>query len=315
MRLPEQPATKPRVAGRPARPPRQAPERGRSRRAARTGRAASRSSCRCCEVARIEEQEGPNQINRENGKRRVVVTANVRGQDLGSFVAELRSRIDAQLQPPPGYWIDYGGSFEQLISAGERLSVVVPVALLVIFGLLFTAFGSTRDALAIFSGVPLALTGGILALWLRGMPLLDHGGVGFIALSGVAVLNGLVMLGLIRKLRADGQSLDEALVNGALGRLRAVLVTALVASLGLRAHGVQRRAGVGGAAAARYRGHRRDRVVHPADADRAARTLPASTPPSGRKEGGGGGGEGGKEGREGGGGERDRPGVSALAGP
>jgi cobalt-zinc-cadmium resistance protein CzcA len=184
------------------------------------------------EVARIEEQEGPNQINRENGKRRVVVTANVRGQDLGSFVAELRARIDAQLQPPPGYWIDYGGSFEQLIAAGERLSVVVPIALLVIFGLLFTAFGSTRDAIAIFSGVPLALTGGILALWLRGMPLSITAGVGFIALSGVAVLNGLVMLGLIRTLRTAGQSLDEAIVNGALGRLRAVMVTALVASLG-----------------------------------------------------------------------------------
>ena len=184
------------------------------------------------EVARIEEQDGPNQINRENGKRRVVVTANVRGQDLGSFVSQLRSRLDSQLQPPPGYWIDYGGSFEQLISAGERLSVVVPIALLVIFGLLFTAFGSTRDALAIFSGVPLALTGGILALWLRGMPLSITAGVGFIALSGVAVLNGLVMLGLIRTLRAEGLSLDEALVKGALGRLRAVLVTALVASLG-----------------------------------------------------------------------------------
>jgi cobalt-zinc-cadmium resistance protein CzcA len=184
------------------------------------------------EVARIEEQEGPNQINRENGKRRVVVTANVRGQDLGSFVAELRARLDSQLQPPPGYWIDYGGSFEQLISAGERLSVVVPIALLVIFGLLFTAFGSTRDAVAIFSGVPLALTGGILALWLRGMPLSITAGVGFIALSGVAVLNGLVMLGLIRTLRAEGLSLDDALVKGALGRLRAVLVTALVASLG-----------------------------------------------------------------------------------
>jgi cobalt-zinc-cadmium resistance protein CzcA len=184
------------------------------------------------EVARIEERAGPTQINRENGKRRVVVTANVRGQDLGSFVAELRARLDSKLQLPPGYWVDYGGSFQQLISAGERLSVVVPVTLFVIFGLLFTAFGSVRDAIAIFSGVPLALTGGVLALWLRGMPLSITAGVGFIALSGVAVLNGLVMLGLIRKLRADGLSLDEALVSGALGRLRAVLVTALVASLG-----------------------------------------------------------------------------------
>jgi cobalt-zinc-cadmium resistance protein CzcA len=184
------------------------------------------------EVARIEERAGPNQINRENGTRRVVVTTNVRGRDLGGFVSELRARIDSQLHAPAGYWIDYGGSFQQLISAGERLSVVVPVALVIIFGLLFTAFGSARDAIAIFSGVPLALTGGILALWLRDMPLSISAGVGFIALSGVAVLNGLVMLGLIRKLRADGASLDEATVHGALGRLRAVLVTALVASLG-----------------------------------------------------------------------------------
>ncbi len=184
------------------------------------------------EVARIEEQEGPNQINRENGKRRVVVTTNVRGRDLAGFVSDLRSRIDSRLEAPAGYWIDYGGSFQQLISAGERLSIVVPVALLIIFGLLFTAFGSARDALAIFSGVPLALTGGIMALWLREIPLSISAGVGFVALSGVAVLNGLVMLGLIRRLHAEGLSLDEAIVTGALGRLRAVLVTALVAALG-----------------------------------------------------------------------------------
>ena len=184
------------------------------------------------EVARIEESEGPNQVNRENGKRRVVVTTNVRGRDLGSFVSDLRARIDSQLKAPPGYWVDYGGSFQQLISAGERLSIVVPVALAIIFGLLYAAFGSTRDAMAIFSGVPLALTGGVIALWLRGIPLSISAGVGFIALSGVAVLNGLVMLGLIRKLREEGASLDEAVTRGALGRLRAVLVTALVASLG-----------------------------------------------------------------------------------
>jgi heavy metal efflux system protein len=184
------------------------------------------------EVARIEAKEGPNQINRENGKRRVVVTCNVRGRDLGGFVSDLRSRIDSQLKAPAGYWIDYGGSFQQLISASKRLSIVVPVALLIIFGLLFTAFGSTRDAFAIFSGVPLALTGGIMALWLRNIPLSISAGVGFIALSGVAVLNGLVMLGRIRKLRQEGSPLDEAILRGALGRLRAVLVTALVASLG-----------------------------------------------------------------------------------
>ncbi|MEO8467053.1 MAG: CusA/CzcA family heavy metal efflux RND transporter [Gammaproteobacteria bacterium] len=184
------------------------------------------------EVAKIEVTDGPNQINRENGKRRVTVTANVRGRDLGTFITELRERIDSQLRAPPGYWIDYGGSFEELISAQQRLSIVVPVAMLIIFGLLFSAFGSTRDAIAIFSGVPLALTGGVIALWLRGIPLSITAGVGFIALSGVAVLNGLVMLGLIRKLLGDGLSLEEAVVRGALGRLRAVLVTALVASLG-----------------------------------------------------------------------------------
>lgn len=184
------------------------------------------------EVARIEEIDGPNQVNRENGKRRVVITTNVRGRDLGGFVTDLRARMDSQLQAPPGYWIEYGGSFEQLISAGKRLSVVVPVSLLIIFGLLFTAFGSTRDALAIFSGVPLALTGGVIALWLRDIPLSISAGVGFIALSGVAVLNGLVMVGAIRNLIREGRPLDEAITRGATGRLRAVLVTALVASLG-----------------------------------------------------------------------------------
>lgn len=184
------------------------------------------------EVARIEEVSGPNQVNRENGKRRVVVTANVRGRDLGGFVSELRERLEADLQMPAGYWLDYGGIFEQLISASQRLAIVVPLALLVIFGLLFTAFGSARDALAIFSGVPLALTGGVAALWLRDIPMSISAGVGFIALSGVAVLNGLVMLGFIRRLRSQGRSLDEAVQEGALGRLRAVLVTALVAALG-----------------------------------------------------------------------------------
>jgi heavy metal efflux system protein len=184
------------------------------------------------EVARIEEVTGPNQVNRENGKRRVVVTANVRGRDLGGFVAELRERLNAELKTAPGYWVEYGGIFEQLISASERLAIVVPVALLIIFGLLFSAFGSPRDALAIFSGVPLALTGGVVALWARGIPMSISAGVGFIALSGVAVLNGLVMVGFIRKLRQDGQPLDDAILNGALARLRAVLVTALVAALG-----------------------------------------------------------------------------------
>ena len=184
------------------------------------------------EVAAIEIALGPNQISRENGKRRVVVTANVRDRDLGSFVEELRQRVASDVDLPAGYWVDYGGTFEQLISASNRLMIVVPVVLVMIFGLLFMAFGSGRDALIVFSGVPLALTGGVLALWLRGIPFSISAGVGFIALSGVAVLNGLVMISFIRKLRDDGDPLQEAIVDGALTRLRPVLMTALVASLG-----------------------------------------------------------------------------------
>jgi heavy metal efflux system protein len=183
-------------------------------------------------VAQIEIRPGPNQVSRENGKRRVVVTANVRGRDLGSFVAELRERVADEVELPQGYWVAYGGTFEQLISASQRLSVVVPVVLVMIFGLLFMAFGSARDALVVFSGVPLALTGGVLTLWLRDIPFSISAGVGFIALSGVAVLNGLVMVSLIRKLRDAGESLESAIVDGALARLRPVLMTALVASLG-----------------------------------------------------------------------------------
>ncbi|ANB17125.1 efflux RND transporter permease subunit [Dokdonella koreensis] len=184
------------------------------------------------EVARIEESEGPNQVNRENGKRRIVVSANVRDRDLGGFVTELRQRIGAEVTLPAGYWIDYGGTFEQLLSASRRLALVVPLALLAIGGLLFMALGSARDVAAVFSGVPMALTGGVLALWLRGIPLSISAGIGFIALSGVAVLNGLVMIGFIRRLRADGVPLDAAIRDGALSRLRPVLMTALVASLG-----------------------------------------------------------------------------------
>ncbi len=184
------------------------------------------------ELATLEVLEGPNQINRENGKRRIVVTANVRGRDLGGFVSELRKRVDAQVEVPAGYWVEYGGTFEQLIAASQRLSIVVPVTLVLIFGLLFMAFGSGRDALVVFSGVPLALTGGVLALWLRDIPLSISAGVGFIALSGVAVLNGVVMISFIRSLRQQGQRLDDAIRDGALGRLRPVLMTALVASLG-----------------------------------------------------------------------------------
>ncbi|QOX05553.1 MULTISPECIES: efflux RND transporter permease subunit [Xanthomonas] len=184
------------------------------------------------EVAKIQVERGPNQINRENGKRRVVITANVRERDLGGFVGELRTRIGQDVALPEGYWIDYGGTFEQLISATQRLGVVVPVTLALIFALLFMAFGSAKDATIVFSGVPLALTGGVLALALRGIPLSISAGVGFIALSGVAVLNGLVMIAFIRRLREQGDPLDEAVRDGALGRLRPVLMTALVASLG-----------------------------------------------------------------------------------
>ncbi|WP_442246978.1 efflux RND transporter permease subunit [Stenotrophomonas riyadhensis] len=184
------------------------------------------------EVAQIQVERGPNQINRENGKRRVVITANVRERDLGGFVGELRSRIGQDVELPAGYWIDYGGTFEQLISASQRLGVVVPVTLALIFALLFMAFGSAKDAAIVFSGVPLALTGGVIALALRGIPLSISAGVGFIALSGVAVLNGLVMIAFIRRLREQGDPLDDAVRDGALGRLRPVLMTALVASLG-----------------------------------------------------------------------------------
>lgn len=184
------------------------------------------------EVANISIDKGPNQINRESGKRNVVVTANVEGRDLASFVSDAQAALNSDLNLPSGYWIEYGGTFEQLESASKRLSLVVPVTLLLIFGLLYSAFNSLRDSLIIFSGVPLALTGGVLALLLRDMPLSISAGVGFIALSGVAVLNGVVMLSFIKQLRADGLSLIDAIQTGALSRLRPVLMTALVASLG-----------------------------------------------------------------------------------
>lgn len=183
-------------------------------------------------VAKLELTTGPNQISRENGKRRVVVTANVRDRDLGSFVAESRSVIGDKVELPEGYWIEIGGTFEQLISASQRLTIVVPLALLLIFGLLFTLYGSAKDALIVFSSVPLALTGGVLALVLRDLPLSISAGVGFIALSGVAVLNGVVMVSFIRMLRGQGVALEPAIREGALIRLRPVLMTALVASLG-----------------------------------------------------------------------------------
>lgn len=184
------------------------------------------------EVADLDIAYGHAQISRENGKRRLFVTANVRGRDLASFVEDVQKVVREQVDIPAGYWVDYGGTFEQLISAKQRLMIVVPVALLLIFGLLFMAFNSARAALLVFSGVPLALTGGIAALMLRDIPLSISAGVGFIALSGVAVLNGVVMLSFIRDLEAKGRPLEEAIIEGALTRLRPVLMTALVASLG-----------------------------------------------------------------------------------
>ncbi len=183
------------------------------------------------EVASLDFAPGPNQISRENGKRRVVVSANVRGRDIGSFVTEAQSRL-AEVKIPVGYWTSWGGTFEQLESASQRLKIVVPVALLLVFTLLFAMFGNVKDGLLVFSGIPFALTGGIVALWLRDIPLSISAGIGFIALSGVAVLNGLVMIAFIRNLREEGRSLDEAIHEGAITRLRPVLMTALVASLG-----------------------------------------------------------------------------------
>jgi cobalt-zinc-cadmium resistance protein CzcA len=184
------------------------------------------------EVATVALTQGPNQISRENGKRRVVVTANVRGRDLGSFVAEAQRRVKAAEVVSVGYWVEYGGTFEQLISASNRLKLVVPVTLLLVFGLLYASFRSLKDALLVFSGVPLALTGGVAALWWRDIPFSISAGVGFIALSGVAVLNGLVIISFIRALRAEGRPLDVAIEEGCMTRLRPVLMTALVAGLG-----------------------------------------------------------------------------------
>jgi cobalt-zinc-cadmium resistance protein CzcA len=184
------------------------------------------------EVADIGLSVGPNQISRENGKRRAVITANVRGRDLGSFITELRAKIDSDVTLPEGYYVQYGGTFEQLQSAATRLQIVVPLALALIFGLLFMLFRSARDAAIVFSGVPLALTGGVLALALRDIPMSISAGIGFIALSGVAVLNGVVMLSFIKDLRERGIALNESIREGALTRLRPVLMTALVASLG-----------------------------------------------------------------------------------
>ena len=184
------------------------------------------------ELVSLELVSGANQINRENGKRRVVVTANVRGRDLGSFVADIQQAVAEKVEIPAGYWVEYGGTYQKLQSASKRLSIVVPVTLLMIIGLLILALNSFKDAMIIFTGVPLALTGGIAALLLRDIPFSISAAVGFIALSGIAILNGLVMVSFIRELRKEGVSLNQAIFDGALTRLRPVLTTALVASLG-----------------------------------------------------------------------------------
>lgn len=184
------------------------------------------------EVAELSLESGPNQINRESSKRNVIVSANVEDRDLGSFVADVQDALTTEVDLPAGYWVNYDGTFEQLQSASQRLSLVVPLALLLIIGLLYSAFNSLSSALVIFTGVPLGLTGGIFALALRDMPLSISAAVGFIALSGVAVLNGVVMLTFIRQLLRDGLPLKDAVFEGAQQRLRPVLMTALVASLG-----------------------------------------------------------------------------------
>ncbi|HHI93205.1 MAG TPA: CusA/CzcA family heavy metal efflux RND transporter [Gammaproteobacteria bacterium] len=184
------------------------------------------------EVADLQLVMGYNQIYRENSKRRVVISANVRGRDLGSFVQDIQKSVKENINVPAGYWVEYGGTYQKLQSATQRLSIVVPITLALVIGLLIMALGSFKDAAIIFSGVPLALTGGIMALLLRDIPFSISAAVGFIALSGIAVLNGLVMVSFIRDLRIHGQALHEAIIEGALTRLRPVLMTALVAALG-----------------------------------------------------------------------------------
>lgn len=184
------------------------------------------------EIAAFEVAPGPNQFSREQGKRRVVVTANVRGRDIGSFVDEARERVARDVALTPGYWLGWGGQFEHLTTAAVRLRLIVPASLLLVFALLYLVFNKLRDGLLVFSGIPFALAGGVAALWLRGIPLSISAAVGFIALSGVAVLNGLVLVSFIRNLIDGGMALPQAVREGALARLRPVLMTALVASLG-----------------------------------------------------------------------------------
>ncbi|MFO0415957.1 MAG: efflux RND transporter permease subunit [Pseudomonadota bacterium] len=211
-----------------------------SKRAVIKGEASDQPFITLREVARISQHEGPNQISRENGKRRVVVTANVRNRDLGSFVAEAQQRVMSELSVPPGYWLGWGGQYEHLLAAERRLMVVVPLVLLAVFALIYMTLRSLTYSFIVYSGVPFALSGGILALWLRGIPFSISAAVGFIALSGVSVLNGLVLVSFIRKVQGENASENAsettnpevAIIKGAAERLRPVLMTALVASLG-----------------------------------------------------------------------------------
>ena len=184
------------------------------------------------QLADIQLVEGPAQISREDTRRRIGVELNVRGRDIGSFVEEAQAKIEQQVKLPPGYYVTWGGTFENLQRASARLMIVVPLALFLIFVLLFTTFGSVRQAFLIYTGIPFAVVGGVFALFLRGMPFSISAGVGFIALFGVAVLNGVVMVSYINKLREEGKSVADAVREGAETRLRPVLMTALVASLG-----------------------------------------------------------------------------------
>jgi cobalt-zinc-cadmium resistance protein CzcA len=184
------------------------------------------------QLADIKLVEGPAQISREDTRRRIGVELNVRGRDIGSFVKDAQAAIDRQVKLPPGYYLTWGGTFENLRRASARLLIVAPLALILIFVLLFTTFGSVKQALLIYTGIPFAVVGGVLALALRGMPFSISAGVGFIALFGVAVLNGVVMVSYINHLRGEGRSVEDAVREGAEIRLRPVLMTALVASLG-----------------------------------------------------------------------------------
>ncbi len=226
-------------------------------------------------VATVDATPGPNQISRENGKRRIVVTANVRARDLGSFVTEAEAAVAEKVKLPPGYWIGWGGQFEQLVSATKRLTIVVPVALLLVFLLLFMGMGSVADAALVFSGVPLALTGGVAALLLRDIPLSISAGVGFIALSGVAVLNGLVIIAFIERLRSEGRPVAEAVREGALDAAASRADDGAGRLARLRTDGDRDRCGRRGAAAAGDRGDRRHHLLDGVDVAGAAGALRA----------------------------------------